>query len=294
MTTFSVIIPTLKRPQPLLETLTSIASCEPAPIEVIVVDGDLDSESGAEPTERRFDYPITWLRSEKSTTKQRNLGIDNAQGDVVVFLDDDVRVPANALAVLESAFRDPGVVAVTGRINEPGLKRLGAMNSKIRRLLFGGGREGTFTRFGYPRYLLDLDRQIDVEFMRGCFMATRRELAARVRFDERMGGYALAEDEDFSYRLSRLGRLVYRPDIVIEHRKLGFRSYDARAFGRLVVCNRAYFFRKNFRQTPLARAQFAGFLFLLVIHRLINREGAGALGVIEGCIDLLPRRRLRE
>ena len=46
--------------------------------------------------------------------------------------------------------------------------------------------------------------------MPGCFMSARRE-AASVRFDEKLGAYALAEDEDFSYRLSRRGRLVYLP-----------------------------------------------------------------------------------
>ena len=71
-----------------------------------------------------------------------------------------------------------------------------------------------------------------------------------------MGGYALAEDEDFSYRLSRLGRIRYAPEIVVEHRKLGFGSHDPRRLGRLVVVNRAYLFRKNFPGTALARAQF--------------------------------------
>ena len=37
---FSVVIPTLGRPEILRRTLTSLAGCEPAPAEVLVVDGD--------------------------------------------------------------------------------------------------------------------------------------------------------------------------------------------------------------------------------------------------------------
>jgi len=125
--------------------------------------------------------------------------------------------------------------------------------------------------------------------MPGCFMTARRELAAQVRFDENLGAYALAEDEDFSYRLSQRGRLLYLHDVVVVHDKMGFRSYDSRALGRLVVKNRAYLFRKNFPQTPLARLQFWLLLVKLVGHRALNREWSGALGVLEGMATLARR-----
>ena len=116
------------------------------------------------------------------------------------------------------------------------------------------GEEGTFTRYGYPRYPQRGEQPRDIEFMRGCFMSARREAATKVRFDEQMAGYALGEDEDFSYRLSRLGRVHYEPGIVVEHRKLGFAAQDPRRFGRLVVVNRAYLFRKNLTG-PCSRAR---------------------------------------
>jgi GT2 family glycosyltransferase len=113
-----------------------------------------------------------------------------------------------------------------------------------------------------------------------------------VRFDERLTGYALAEDEDFSYRLSKLGRVRYAPEIVVEHRKLGFGSQDPRRFGRLVVINRAYLFRKNFPQTLGARAQFVVLVGALLVHRLLNRDGRGAQGILEGARDVFFRRGL--
>ncbi len=180
---------------------------------------------------------------------------------------------------------------MTGNVIEPDDDAACGPPSPLRRLIQGRGREGTFTRYGYPRYLRMLDRPHDVEFMQGCFMSARRDPAAQVRFDEQLSGYALAEDEDFSYRLSRLGRIRYVPEIVVRHRKLGFGSQDPRRFGWLVVVNRTYLFRKNFPGTASARAQFALLVGMLVAHRLANRQWRGAQGVLEGARDAWRTRR---
>ena len=281
---FSVVIPTMRREAILAATLDSLRRCDPAPHEVIVIDAD--PEGSSQPVVTEFDHEVDpavrYIRSTASLTLQRNLGIEDATGDVLVFLDDDVDIEPDLFARLEEAYRDLDVVGATGRVVEPDSGRRVGPRSGLRRLLPGGGHEGTFTRYGYPRYLSDIDTPAEVEFMQGCFMSARRGLAARVLFDEQLGGYALAEDEDFSYRLSRLGRIRYLPEIVVHHRKLGFGSQDARRFGQLVVKNRAYLFRKNFPQTRLARAQFGLLLLALVGHRLVNGEFRGALGLLEG------------
>ena len=292
---FSVVIPTFGRPALLEETLGTLYACEPPPDEVLVIDGH--PELRAEEVAARFAAlpappELRYLTSEPSATKQRNVGIDAATGDVILFADDDIRVEPNVFAVLGEAYRDPSVVGATGKYFEPPSSRIGGRQSFVRRLLFTGGAEGSFTRFGYPRHLQDLDRPTDVEVMPGLFMSARRDDAAAVRFDERLGGYALAEDEDFSYRLSRRGRIRYLPEAVVVHRKTGFTSRDERAFGRMVVVNRAYLFRKNFRRTPLARLQFALLVLLLIAHRLVNREWAGALGLVEGAVEAWRKQHI--
>ncbi len=263
-------------------------ACEPPPDEILIVDGH--PELLAKGTAARFAaYPappeLRYLTSESGLTKQRNVGIDASTGDVVVFADDDVSFAPNVFAVLSEAYGDASIVGATGKFIEPPSWTLGGQQSLVRRLLFAGGAEGTFTRFGYPRYVQDFDRPRDVEVMPGGFMSTRRDYAAAIRCDEHLGGYALAEDEDFSYRLSRRGRVRYLPEAVVVHRKTGFASQDQRTFGRMVVVNRAYLFRKNFHPTPLARLQFALLVLLLIAHRLVNREWMGALGLVEGALQ---------
>jgi hypothetical protein len=75
-----------------------------------------------------------------------------------------------------------------------------------------------------------------------CLSLSSRPPSSEVaRFNERFGGYAVAEDEDLFYRVSRRGRVCYLSKADIVHRKTGFASQDQCAFGRTVILNGAYF-----------------------------------------------------
>lgn len=285
---FSVIIATLGRPDILARTIESIGRCHPPPFELIVIDGD-EARTSERATQGEYAFPIRYYTADRGLPKQRNAGIDRANGDVVTFVDDDVEVPLDTFAVLERVFGDDGVLGATARILEPKSQRIGKKHSPVRRLLPGGGEEGRFTRFGYPRRLIDLETERDIDFMHGSFMAVRTKTAREVRFDERLPGYALAEDEDFSYRVSRRGRIRFVSELHVLHAKEGHGSRDARAFGRTLVVNRSYLFRKNFPSSPLARLQFIQLIALFMAHRLVNREWSELRGLFEG--SLAARKR---
>ena len=292
MTTVSVAIATLRRPEVLATALASVAGSTMKPLEVVVVDGDdgRSAEPVVEAAAAEAPYPVRYLPSERGLTRQRNLALDHVDGDVVVFIDDDARLEPDALERLVSAYDDPAVVGVSGRVLELDSNKVVSQTSPLRRLLFSASREGTFARSGYPRRLVDATVARDVEFMPGCFMSARVTDAREVRFDERLLAYALAEDEDFSCRLSRRGRIRHVPAAVVHHDNSGFFSRDRRAFGRMVVRNRAYLFRKNFPQTWRGRGSFALLLLLLVGHRLLNRDLQGLRGLLEGTLDAIRSR----
>jgi len=278
----SVVVPTLGRLDELALLFKCLSLSDPKPHEILIVDGD-PAAAAADITKRwkaKTALPVEYLQSPPNVSHQRNVGIERASGDILVFLDDDVFFGAPLFAQIDRAFEDPAVVGVTGRVIEPRAtrRRVVAHHSRLRRWIPGGGRQGTFTRFGYPRYIYDLEETRGVQFMPGCFMCARRDAAIAVRFDEQL---ALAEDEDFSFRLSQLGRLEHRPEIVLYHRKLGFISRDARSFDARLAWSRRYIFEKNFKQTPQARAQFALLRAALVGHRIVNGDFAGARGVLE-------------
>ena len=283
----SVVIPTLGRPEFLRETIESVLAADPLPAELIVVDGD--SNRSAEPVVDEFrggKTDLVYFPTIPSVTRQRNMGIHAAGSEVVVFLDDDVTVDPRLFAVLDEAFRDAGVVGATGHVVEERSHQFMSQHSTARRWLLGNGAQGTFTRFGYPRYVLDFEHEHDVEVMPGCLMSVRTDVAREVLFDETLTGYALAEDEDFSYRLSRLGRIRFLPEAVVKHKKSGFSSSNPRELNKKVVVNRAYLFRKNFKQTRLARLQFVLLILMLVTHRVLNREWSAARGLVDGIVQV--------
>lgn len=289
----SLAIATKGRPDDLRETLDSLAGCDPRPHELVVVDGD--EGRSAEPVVDAFAgdgagaLPVRYEHARPGLTHQRNVALDLVEGEVVVFVDDDVRFAPGFFERLARAYGDPDVVGATGRVIEPQGRRFGNSRSAVRRLLFRGGGEGTMTRFGYPRRLQDLTRSRDVEFMQGCLMSARTDVARELRFDERLPGYGLAEDEDFSYRLSRRGRVRFAADVEIEHKNTGGSGSATRSFNRTVVVNRTYLFRKNFKRTPIARIQFAGLILLLAAHRAVNREWQGVRGLVDGAVEAWRR-----
>lgn len=282
----SVVIATLRRPELLQNTLKSLLACSPLPHEIIVVDGDPEMSSLPVVEELRSETPLLeHLSSKAGLPMQRNVGLQRASGEVCVFLDDDVVVDPAVFEVVIQTFEDPSVVGMTGRVIEKAERRFFGKRSRLRALLPGGGREGTFTRYGYPHRIAHPDLPVNVELMHGSFMCARLAVARDVRFDENLHGYALAEDEDFAFRLSRRGQIRYVPDAIIEHLKSGFSNRDMREFGRMLVANRTYLFRKNFESTWLARCQFALFILALVIHRILNREWEEIRGLVEGSVE---------
>lgn len=283
MTTFSAVVCTLARPDRLRRALDALAACDPAPLEILVVDGD--EAASARGVVDGFPG-VRWVPSPRGLTRQRNRGIDEAGGDVVAFFDDDAVPAPDVFAWLARAYADPDVVGATGRVVEPGDHRRGGRGSLARRLATGWGKPGTFTAGGYPRRFPPAEGDFDVEFMQGAFLTARRPLAAELRFDESLPGYGLAEDEDFSRRLSQRGRIRYVGGAVVHHDNEGFGGRDRRGFGRDVVVHRTHLFRKNFPQTPAARAAFRYHLLVLVAHRVVNRDWDGVRGLLDGMAEV--------
>jgi GT2 family glycosyltransferase len=282
----SQIIATKGRPVPLRAALESSIADLPADGEIIVVDGD--PSGSAEAVVREVDHPraataIRYLQSAPGLPVQRNVGIDAAHGEILVFIDDDCIVMPGLFEALAAAYLDLSVAGATGRIMNPAESRIGSdEGSRLRWSVLGGGRQGTMTSFGFRRPVLDVGRPREMQYMPGSLMSARRSLAAEVRFDERLSGYALGEDDDFSYRLSRHGRILYLPHAVIRHESLGKRVIDRRALDRMVILNRTYLYRKNFGGTLRGRVGFASLIAIIFVHRIVNREWDGVRGLLDG------------
>ncbi|MBF7074873.1 glycosyltransferase family 2 protein [Glaciecola sp. MH2013] len=87
---FSVIITSFERPLFLLESLTSVLSQELAPVEIIVVNDSPSFDYSA--CETLLSNPLCktlFTQGQEGANRARNIGLSEAKGDIVAFLDDD-------------------------------------------------------------------------------------------------------------------------------------------------------------------------------------------------------------
>jgi GT2 family glycosyltransferase len=253
----SVVICTRNRPDDLATCLGSLAVQTRRPDEILVVDASDDEQSarrvaawlpaGALPAVRVLHCP-------PGLTRQRNLAVVHARGDVLTFLDDDVVLAPGYLAAILALFElDPGLGGAEGVIQTAPLRGRRRLANAYRAFFRmnalgrprGVKRSGFLTYDPWPR-----SAQL-VDCLSGCNMSYRREVFDRFRFDEWYGGYALGEDCDFSYRVSRAYRLAQTPHAHLEHRMSPVARQRRPALVEMARVHHYYFVRKNLPRTPL-------------------------------------------
>lgn len=124
----SVIIPTYRRGEILLRTLDLLAHLRQPPGEILVVD---QTEAHAPDVERGLKQRVAEGRiqlirlSPPSIPVAMNTGVRAAQGDLVVFLDDDIIPSPDLIASHRQAHaQHPEAWAVVGRIVQPTVPRM--------------------------------------------------------------------------------------------------------------------------------------------------------------------------
>lgn len=253
----SVVIPTYRREQVLLDTLDYLLALEQRPAEILVVD---QTQDHAEATEQRLqalagDGGIRWLRLDQpSIPVAMNRGLIEAQCDVVLFLDDDIRPePELVVAHLEAHSQTEGGIIVAGRVIQPWQEGVD----------FSADREFHFA---------SLNGAWCSEFMEGnCSM--RRDAALAVGgFDENFIGVAYRFGAEFAHRWLSSGRRIrYIPAACIHHLKVT--AGGTRTYGEHLTTARpdhsvgAYYYM--FRTMPVIPAMVAsiGRVFRSIITR---------------------------
>jgi GT2 family glycosyltransferase len=220
----SIVIPTRARPAYLEVALSSIApAAARAGAEVLVVD-----DAGPSPAVRalaaRFSARYEPHRGPLGLNVARNTGVQRSHGELVVFVDDDVRVsPGWLQALLDAARQHPHVDVFTGPI-------AARLEGRAPR---GCGRERP------PITTLELGaHDTDARYAWGANMAIRRSALERVGpFDVSLehGG----DEQEWQERLRANtpdARVLYVAGASVEHRRAGadarLRSLARAAYAR--------------------------------------------------------------
>lgn len=111
----SIVIPSYNEEKYLSNCLKTIA-LQKSPkdrYEVIVVDNN--STDRTSQIAKKFGAKVV-LEKRQGYVFALKRGMDEAKGDIIAVTDADTKVSSNWLSVIEKAFKDPDIVAITGRV----------------------------------------------------------------------------------------------------------------------------------------------------------------------------------
>lgn len=214
----SVIIPTYKRDRLVLETLKELELQNFSEYEIIVV-----SQSPVSVDLKRYQKSNSRVKiyeqlNRRGAVFNRNLGVQKSSGEIILFLDDDIKPLAKDFFQNHlNNFNNPCVVAVAGRAVEDPVK-----NKKV------------FSKVGYVtktgEFIMNLDSKVRQNVMTGGSgnLSVRRESLLKVGcFDENFQ-IGMREDSDLFFRLGRLGEIVFDPFAGIYHLNANYGGMELR------------------------------------------------------------------
>lgn len=194
----SIIIPSYRREGILIDAIRHLLEQRSDSVEVIVVD---QTEQHSQQVVERLktlhcEKDIHWIRrSSPGVTRAMNCGVEQASGDLLLFLDDDIIPDRGLFAAHLRAHRSTLGDLIAGRVLQPWHDD--THNS----------HPFTCTEGGYRR-----------EFMGGNFSIRHDLLIELGGFDENFKGAAYRFECEFADRLLAAGhRIWYEPTALIRH-----------------------------------------------------------------------------
>ena len=208
MPTLTVIVPTNNRPVQLRATLEQMLEQSVTAFDLWVIDqSDPAIAAGNEAFVRALPRDDVHYRfvTRKSLPNARNVGLAEARGEIVLFVDDDViLLSPDFIAAHLRCYDDATVGGVTGRHIERSLR----MNTGRTACHVSVGGRTIFNLFGTERQEIGTCKGSNMSFR----MAAVHEVGG---FDRRTH---MLEDADFSTRIAKAGwRLVFEPEAEVVH-----------------------------------------------------------------------------
>jgi GT2 family glycosyltransferase len=203
----TVVIPTYRREQVLLETIGYMLALRPEAAEILVID---QTEVHEPPTCARLGEleqagRIVWVRRQvPSITAAMNHALEVAKGDIVLFVDDDVRPEPALFAAHLQAHEQHPISIVAGRVIQPWQE--------------GTDFESVHAPAGF--HFASTRPAVIREFMGGNFSLPRALGLALGGFDENFVKVAYRFEAEFASRfVGQGGKIHFEPRACLHHLK---------------------------------------------------------------------------
>ena len=278
----SVIVASYKRCDALELCLEDLAAQKTTKsFEVILViqaypEGAVDSIK--KKFEGRLDLQVAEFSEGLGTSRARNTGLWMARGEIVAFLDDDVRLPDTWIESMLSYYSDPKLGGVGGFVDHPGhynpvrntAYRILGFTSDRYRIDWGGFNLGPAS---HP------DKDQPAAWLSGGNMSFRRKAVQNIGgFDEALGSF-WHEDVDLAHRVVKAGwKMISTARMAIDHYPNTVNRPPLHLQMRERERSRVLFVWKAIGDEPLWKVRYGA---RLLLH-------AAAMGVV-GIAKLDPR-----
>jgi len=171
----------------------------------------------------RLGVDLVVIESRPSVHAQRNLGTRRVETPIVLFLDDDVRIPPEYAETLLARWDEAGLEAFGGIQGTPAVvPRQGTLTRALRRAAMLSyvdpvGEGMTLRRSGKVRFVPEPRRAVRVPVLASGATAYRTELALAHPFDERFPGYTPGGDLEMASRVAAQAPLLQTPEVRWTH-----------------------------------------------------------------------------
>ncbi|MHA1833452.1 MAG: glycosyltransferase family 2 protein [Candidatus Baldrarchaeia archaeon] len=301
----SVVIPTKNRFNNLVGVIRSLLAQSIRPNEIIIVD---DSDGEVYHKSKKYlrnlkiennEIKIFHLKGTgEGVNSARNLGVDKATGDIVLFLDDDVILGKDYIkAILEVYLRYPHVGGVGGVIqNYPKTNIVDRFFTRIFFLSNWADNKAYLLPSGFPCHLRYCNRVTEVEILSGCNMSFKSNIFKEFGFDENLKGYSYLDDVDFSYRVSRKYRLLITPKARVIHKTTPKSSsegyYELKVYYHYLIFRKLV--NKNMKSITAFYISLLGNLIQAIIASLIVRKKCPINGFLKGLYKIIKSPNLNQ
>lgn len=274
---YDIVMATRNRPEAVALSVPLILAQSRLPREVFIVDSSDDDgpiRKIAQDAADSSPVPVHYIRSDSGSSYQRNLGLRQVTGDVVIFPDDDSLLYPDAAAAMMAVYEadpDGRIAAVCARPAETpppgvldGLDSYAAETMTPLRRALRGGRQQVKERLGALNPFVSIGTRLNaqhgdmswlagigaetVPYMTGFRMSFRR--GAIDGFDEALRRYAWFEDIDASFRAMSRGLVVMAPAARIYHHRAAAHRDNGYRMGLWAILNRAYVVMKAVHGNP--------------------------------------------
>lgn len=280
----SVVIATMNRPESLIKTLDCIYNKTVIPNQIVIIDQSnknnlIDKELlNVKYCKTKINYIYQEM---PSLTKARNVGINYAENDIVVYMDDDVFVNDDTIKNVNEIFNNDKSISMLAGIDEFQEDKdsifgyIFGVKSK-KNINIGQVSKSMFGKF--PKNISSLEGRCETQWAMGFFFVVRKSLILKwnLCWDEKLISYAYAEDLDFSYMYYKKSKkenlkCIIDSKVKVKHNCSREWRIPSRKSTYMFIINREYLSYKHYK-TPISRLRTRWANIGFLAQKLLKRE----------------------